>query len=101
MHTGTLPNSSYSAAVRAANYTLPLHDALPIYYATSTGSCEPFTVNAAATSTSTIVKDHGGNTIDSGSNKAALGDRERTPLNSSSASNAYTVSCTISYKLYT
>src|SRR5205807_1513948 len=69
-------------------------------YSTSIGLCEPFTANPATTTTATIVKDHARNTVDSVSNKAALGAKAHDTATVTSGNSSFTITGTVSYQLY-
>src|SRR5439155_717169 len=90
MSTGTVPNSAETAALGAGNYSYQATYSGDGNYATSTGSCEPFTVNAAAPNTRTFPTRRSSDLIDSGSNKAALGSQAHDTASVTSTNNAFT-----------
>src|SRR5438477_604954 len=101
MSTGTLPNSAETAALGAGNYSYQATYSGDGNYATSTGSCEPFTVNAATRHTSMTFDGRSDVCSANLSNKAALGSQAHDTASVTSTNNAFTISGTVSYQLYT
>src|SRR5438477_28092 len=95
MSTGTVPNSAETAALVAGNYSYKTTYSGDCNYSTTTRSCQTFTLFPYTTLFRSIVKDHGGNTIDSGSNKAALGSQAHDTASVTSTNNAFTISGTV------
>src|SRR5437868_6187989 len=99
MTTGTVPNSAETAALGAGNYSYQATYSGDGNYATSTGSCEPFTVNSASTTTSPLVNHPCPTRRSSDLNKAALGSQAHDTASVTSTNNAFTISGTVSYQL--
>src|SRR4029077_15462277 len=91
MASGNVPDSAQTAALAAGNYSYQATYSGDGNYSTSTGACEPFTVNPATPTTATIVKDSASpaNTVDSGSNKAALGTQVHDTATVSSGNTSF------------
>ncbi len=66
-------NSSATSALAAGSYSYQATYNGTANYTSKTGGCEPFTVQQATPTVSTVAQDSGGNTIDNGSHPAALG----------------------------
>src|SRR5947207_10706885 len=100
MSSGSVPDSSETAALGAGNYSYQATYAGDTSYAGATGDCEPFTINQAATSTATIVKDHANSVIDSGSHPAALGSKAHDTATVGSLNTSFVVGGNVSYQRY-
>src|SRR5437868_5945772 len=101
MVTGNQPGSSETAGLSAGNYSYQATYSGDGNFATSTGDCEPFTVNQASTTTATIVNDHANNVVDSGSNKAPLGTQVHDTSTVTSGNNSFVIGGTVSYQRFT
>src|SRR5947208_3200334 len=98
MNNGNVPKSSETAGLAAGNYSYQATYLGDGNYATSTGDCEPFTLNQASTTTATIVNDHANSVVDSGSNKAALGTQAHDTATVSSGNNSFVIGGNVSYQ---
>src|SRR5207302_1992024 len=92
--------SRETTGLSAGNYRYQASYSGDTNYASSTGACEPFTVNQAASSTATIVNDHANNLVDSGSNNAALDTHSFPTRRSSDLNNSFVIGGTVDYQRY-
>jgi large repetitive protein len=95
---GDVPNSDATGPLAAGSYSFQAVYSGDNNYATSTGSCEPFTVNQASSSTDTVVKDHAGDVVDT-ANPAAFGSKVHDTA--TVTANPFTATGTVTYQLYT
>src|SRR5207248_1723561 len=100
MSSGSVPNSGETGALAAGDYSYQGVYSGDGNFKTSTGSCEPFTVNKADATAATVVKNHAGATIDNGSNPASLGALAHDTATVSSANNSFTITGSVAYQLY-
>ena len=98
MSGGTVPNSTETAGLSAGDYSYQATYNGDSNYAGSTGACEPFTVDQAATTTSSTVKD-GTKTVDN-TIHASLGDRTHDTSSVSSSNGSFSLAGTVTYYLY-
>src|SRR5207249_433938 len=94
----TPANSSATSALAAGSYSYQAAYNGNANYNTATGACEPFTVNQAGSSTSSLVKD-GTTTVDN-TTHAALGDQVHDTSSVSSLNNSFSLAGTVTYSLY-
>jgi uncharacterized repeat protein (TIGR01451 family) len=100
----TVPNSADTSPLATGDYSYQATYNGNANYLPATGACEPFHVNQATPTISTIVKDTQGNTVDNTTHKAALGTvvHDTATLGAQVGSFGFAgTPGTVTYKLYT
>src|SRR5438128_2115441 len=100
MGSGTVPNSSETGALPAGDYSYQAVYAGDDNFKSSTGPCEPFTVNMAATPPAPVATLFPYTTLFRSANKAALGTKVHDTAAVTSANSSFTISGSVSYQPY-
>jgi uncharacterized repeat protein (TIGR01451 family) len=98
----TVPDSNAFGPLGSGDYSYQAVYNGNANYNSATGACEPFHVNKATPSISTVVKDSNGATVDNGANKAALGTtvHDTATLSGQVDSISFDGTATVTYTLY-
>src|SRR5207248_1192905 len=91
LSSGSVPNSGETGALAAGDYSYQGAYSGDGNFQTSSGSCEPFTVNNAVATAATVDKDHDGFPTQRSSDLASLGALAHDTATVSSANNSFTI----------